>query len=299
MRSSRRCSSSSGSPRAPRAPSPALGLSDNVQTILDPTQPVGSRVTSVRVDGKVLDPKATYKISTFTFPAAGGDNFTSFRKGTSSVTGLLDRDLFRQFFEASATPVAPDFARQQVYATGLKETYRAGEKASIVFTRLDMGARGAPKNSKLELVKVNTDGSTRIFGTVPVVDGNARVLFTVRGGKEFRIVARDSKTTIARAVVRTAPKMSHKVFPKAKFIRSKQTRVRVKVKLKSEVAIPVKGRVTIRVAGRKYNAKVKDGVAKVKLRKFSRPGKYRVVVKFKANDNFASAREKFTLRVQR
>ena len=89
----------------------ALGLSDNVQTILDPTQPVGSRVTSVFVNGKLLDPAATYKISTFTFLAAGGDNFTSFKKGTSSVTGLLDRDLFRQFFEASGA-VAPDFARQ-------------------------------------------------------------------------------------------------------------------------------------------------------------------------------------------
>ena len=199
----------------------------------------------------------------------------------------------------STTPVAPDFARQQIYATGLKDSYKAGEKAAIVFSKLDMNALGAPKNAKLELVKVNTDGSTLTFGTVPVVDGNARALFTVRGGKEFRIVVQDSKTTIARAVVKTKPTLSHKLFPKAKFIKAKKTRVRVKVKLKSEVAIAVKGRVTIRVAGHKYNAKVKNGVAKVKLRKFSRPGKYRVVVKFKANDNFMSASQKFTLRVKR
>ena len=56
---------------------------------------------------------------------------------------------------------------------------------------------------------------------------------------------------------------------------------------------------TVRVAGRKYNARVKDGVAKIKLRKFSRPGKYRVVVQFKANDNFQGARKVTTLRIKR
>jgi 5'-nucleotidase len=276
----------------------ALGLSDNVQTILDPTQPVGSRVTSVFVNGKLLDPAATYKISTFTFLAAGGDNFTSFRKGTSAVTGLLDRDLFRQFFEASAA-VAPDFARQQIYATGLKNSYKAGEKANIVFTKLDMSALGAPKNARLDLVKVKNDGSTVTFGTTPVTNGSARAVFTVRGGKEFRIVAQDSKTTIARAVVRTLPAMTTKLFPKAKFIKSKKTRARIKVKLRSEVALAVKGRVKVTVAGHKYNAKVKHGVAKIKLRKFSRPGKYRVVVQFKANDTFQGVRKTFSMRVKR
>lgn len=276
----------------------ALGLSDNVQTILDPTQPAGSRVTSVLVNGKPLDPAGVYKISTFTFLAAGGDNFTSFKKGTSAVTGLLDRDLFRQFFEASGA-VAPDFARQQVYAAGLKSGYKAGEKATIVFTKLDMNALGAPKNAKLDLVKVNNDGSTLTFGTATVTNGSARAVFTVRGGKEFRIVAQDSKTTLARSVVRTKPTLKTKAFPKAKFIKAKKSRVRIKVKLRSEVAMLVKGRVKVMVAGHKYNAKVKNGVAKIKLRKFSKPGKYRVVVQFKGNDNFQGVRKVSTVRVKR
>lgn len=277
----------------------ALGLSDNVQTVLDPTQPVGSRVTSVRVNGKPLDPAATYKVSTFTFLAAGGDNFTSFKKGTSSVTGLLDRDLFRQYFESSAA-VAPDFARQQVYATGLKDSYRAGEKATIVFDKLDMNALGAPKNARLDLVKVGRDGSTKVFGTTPVVGGQARAVFTVRGGKEVRIVAQDSGTTVARSVVLTKPTLAHKVFPKkARMIKAKKTKVRIKVKVTSAVDIAAKGRVTVRVAGRKYNAKVKDGVAKVKLRTFAKPGKYKVVAKLRANDTFQGASERFTIRVKR
>ncbi len=57
-----------------------------------------------------------------------------------------------------------------------------------------MNASGA-KNTRLDLVKVNKDGSTKVFGTTPVTDGKARAVFTVRGGKELRIVAQDSKTT--------------------------------------------------------------------------------------------------------
>ena len=274
-----------------------LGLSDNVQTTLDGFKPVGERVTSIRINGAPIDLAKTYSVSTFSFLSAGGDNFTAFKEGTTKDTGLVDRDLWIKYL-TDHKPVAPNFAREQIHVSGLKASYKAGERASLVFTKLDMGALGAPKNTKLDLVKVNKDGSTLTFGTATVTDGNARALFTVRGGKEFRIVAQDSKTTIARAVVKTKPTLSHRVFPKAKFIKAKKTRVRVKIKLKSEVATPVKGRVTIRVAGRKYNAKVKDGAAKVKLRKFSRPGKYRVVVKYKASDTFSSARQKFTLRVK-
>ena len=112
-------------------------------------------------------------------------------------------------------------------------------------------------------------------------------------------VAQDSKTTVTRAVTQTKPTMATKVFPKARHIHAKKTRVRIKIKLRSEVALPVKGRVKVKVAGHKYNAKVKDGVAKVKLRKFGRAGKYRVVVQFKANDMFQGVRKTFNIRVKR
>jgi 5'-nucleotidase len=275
-----------------------LGLSDNVQTTLDPTKPAGQRVTSIRINGAPIDLAKTYSVSTFSFLAAGGDNFTAFTEGKTKDTGLVDRDLWIKYL-TDHKPVAPNFAREQVYVSGIKDSYKVGEKATLVFTRLDMGVLGGLKNSRLDLVRVKNDGSTKVFGTAAVTNGNARAIFTVRGGKEFRIVAQDSKTTIARAVVRTKPVMTTKLFPKAKKISSKKTRARIKVKLKSEVELAVKGRVQVKVAGRKYNAKVKDGVAKLKLRKFSRPGKYRVVVKYKANDNFAGVRKTFTIRVKR
>ena len=275
-----------------------LGLSDNVQTTLDPAQPVGQRVTSVRVNGAPLDLAKTYSVSTFSFLAAGGDNFTAFTEGKAKDTGLVDRDLWIKYL-GDHKPVSPDFAREQVYVSGLKDSYRAGDKATIVFDRLDMNPSG-PKNTRLDLVKVNNDGSTKVFGTAAVTNGRARAIFTVRGGKEFRIVAQDSKTTLARGVVLTTPTLAHKVFPKkAGMIKAKKTKVRVKVKVKSAVDLPAKGRVTVKVAGHKYNAKVKDGVAKVKLRTFAKPGKYKVKVQFKANDTFLATSEKFTIRVKR
>jgi 5'-nucleotidase len=82
-------------------------------------------------------------------------------------------------------------------------------------------------------------------------------------------------------------------------IKAKKTKVRIKVKAKSAVDLATKGRVTVKVAGRKYNAKVKDGVAKVKLRKFAKPGKYKVVVKFRGNNTFLATSERFKIRVKR
>lgn len=276
-----------------------LGLSDNVQTTLDAALPVGQRVTSVRINGAPLDLAKTYTVSTFSFLSAGGDNFTAFKDGKTKDTGLIDRDLWIKYL-TDHKPLAPDFNREQIYVSGLKDSYKSGEKASLVFSKLDMNALGAPKNTKVDLVKVNRDNSKLTFGSAGVAaNGFARADFTVRGGKLVNFVFDASKTTIERPVTQTKPTVSSKIFPKAKRIKAKKTKARIKVKVKSEVALAAKGRVVVRVAGRKYNAKVKNGVAKIKLRKFSRPGKYRVVVQFKANDNFQGARKVTTLRIKR
>jgi 2',3'-cyclic-nucleotide 2'-phosphodiesterase (5'-nucleotidase family) len=274
-----------------------LGLSDNVQTTLDPSKPVGQRVTSIHVNGAPIDLAKTYSVSTFSFLATGGDNFTAFKEGTMKDTGLIDRDLWIKYL-TDRKPVSPSFAREQIYVSGLQDTYRAGDKATVVLERLDM--LPSFKNTRLDLVRVKNDGSTKVFGTVPVTDGKARAVFTVRGGKEVRIVAQDSKTTLARSVVLTKPTLATKVFPKkARMIKAKKTKVRIKVKVKSSVDLAAKGRVTVKVAGRKYNAKVKDGVAKVKLRKFAKPGKYKVKVKFRGNNTFLGTSKSFKLRVKR
>ncbi len=286
-------------PASASRPFLALGVSKNVQTILDPSRPAGDRVVSLTIDGVAVDPAKTYTISTFSFLAQGGDNFTAFLEGKSVDTGAIDRDLWIDGFFKNGTAKSPSAIKRQIFATGLKSSYKSGEKATVVFDQLNINSLGVAPVTKLDLIKTNRDNSKLTFGSVPVTNGKARAVFTVRGGKLVSFVAQDSKTTIDRAVTQGKPTVKTKVFPKAKFIKSKKTKARIKIKLKSDVALLVKGRVTVKVAGHKYNAKVKDGVAKIKLRKFSRPGKYKIVVQFKSNDSFQGARSTSTLRVKR
>ena len=56
----------------------------------DPDRPFGSRVTSVTLPGgQPIDPNATYRVATNNFMATGGDRFTTFTRGASTVdTGI-------------------------------------------------------------------------------------------------------------------------------------------------------------------------------------------------------------------
>jgi 5'-nucleotidase len=54
----------------------------------NPTQPVGSRVTSITVSatGQPVDPGANYRVVTNDFMINGGDSYTTFLQGTNTVT---------------------------------------------------------------------------------------------------------------------------------------------------------------------------------------------------------------------
>ena len=116
------------------------------------------------IDGAPLDLAKTYTVSTFSFLAAGGDNFTAFKEGKAKDTGLVDRDLWIKYL-GDNQPVAPDFDREQIYASGPQGRATGPvRRRGIVFTKLDMNALGAPKNTKVDLVKVNSDNSKLTVG---------------------------------------------------------------------------------------------------------------------------------------
>ncbi|QXN95646.1 bifunctional metallophosphatase/5'-nucleotidase [Nocardia iowensis] len=62
--------------------------------------PKGAKVIadSVRIADQPLNPAATYRITTNSFLAAGGDGFTVFTEGTDNVPGPTDLDAFEAFF---------------------------------------------------------------------------------------------------------------------------------------------------------------------------------------------------------
>jgi 5'-nucleotidase len=74
----------------------------------DPREPPGRRVVpgSVTLEGRPLDPAASYRVTVNSFNAAGGDGLTVLREGRDLVRGGLARDALERYV-ARHTPAAP------------------------------------------------------------------------------------------------------------------------------------------------------------------------------------------------
>ncbi|RMI08974.1 ExeM/NucH family extracellular endonuclease [Cellulomonas triticagri] len=180
----------------PSRPYLQLGLSDNVTYTYDEAQPLGSRITSVTVDGEPLDPAAEYRIGTFSFLAQGGDNFRVFAEGTGTTdSGLIDRDAWIAYLEANPG-LAPEFDERAVGVPALPETVVAGEELALPVTGLNLTSLGAPLNTTLD---VQLDGAS--IGSATVTDGAAQVAVTVPAGTAagehvLTLLAAPSGTTV-------------------------------------------------------------------------------------------------------
>ncbi len=199
----------------PSRPYLQLGLSDNVVVTADASRDEGDRITSVTIDGSPLDPAATYAVSTLSFLADGGDNFWAFAEGTMVDTGLLDAELWRTYL-AESSPLEPDFARQQVFETGMPTRVNPG--ASYDFTlgpdlaaptqpnigeTLDLTSLGSPENFEVRIIGVPAEGGPIDLGAVPVVNGVAEVNLNVPDELTdgvVRLVAVPSGTTVTLPV---------------------------------------------------------------------------------------------------
>jgi 5'-nucleotidase len=63
-------------------------------------------VASVTLDGRELDPQATYRVTVNSYLADGGDRFSVFDEGREPVRGLLDVDALEAYFR-ELSPVGP------------------------------------------------------------------------------------------------------------------------------------------------------------------------------------------------
>lgn len=70
--------------------------------------PTGSKVdpASIKINGVVVDPAASYRVTMNSFLATGGDNFSAFNLGTNDLGGAVDTDALEAYFVANS-PVAP------------------------------------------------------------------------------------------------------------------------------------------------------------------------------------------------
>lgn len=290
-----------------------LALSDNVRVTADPAADAGSRITSVRIGDKPLDLAKTYTVSTLSFLSTGGDNFTAFKDGTAVDTGLLDAQLWRDYLAANK-PLSPDFARQQVFATGLPTTVTAGQAITGTLGIGETTAPVFPVNAKtLDLTSLGSPATTSIepylvqgakvvpLGSVPVTDGIATLDLTAPAGLsgtwQFGAVALQSGTVVGAAKpTRSASAINVRVRPKT--LRADRSKVQVRARVRGDDG-PATGKVVVRGHGKERTVKLQGGIATVSLGRYSSPGVKRIVVRYLGSASVAPGKVVLKVRVRR
>lgn len=182
----------------PTRPFLNLGLSDNVNYTYDATRATGDRITSVTIDGLPIDAAREYRIGTFSFLLAGGDNFREFTSGTNTTdSGLIDRDGWISYITANS-PLSPSFDRRGVSVTGIPASaLELGATATVQLDKLDLTSTGSPVNTSVSAV---FEGSAAAAQTSEVTTGSATVAFTVPadvvGTTRLVITASPSNTVV-------------------------------------------------------------------------------------------------------
>ncbi len=82
---------------------PSIGFAYRI----DRRAPVGSRITSITLGGKPIDPAASYRVTTNGFLALGGDGFTVFKAGQGAVTGPTDIEALEAYFHSAPSLDVP------------------------------------------------------------------------------------------------------------------------------------------------------------------------------------------------
>ncbi|MGW9415937.1 ExeM/NucH family extracellular endonuclease [Arthrobacter cupressi] len=195
----------------PSRPYLQLGLSRNVNYTYDGARPAGDRVTSIRVAGELVDPAKSYRIGTFSFLAAGGDNFRIFKEGANTKdSGLVDRDAWIKYLQ-NHKPVSPDFARRSVaVVNSTPAEVKGGDAMTLAVSRLDLTSLGSPVNKSLTAVFTDAKGVATQLGSVPVSGGAAAVELKVpasaaAGTGTLVLTAVESGTVVKTAVQVAAP----------------------------------------------------------------------------------------------
>lgn len=145
----------------PSRPYLQLGMSSNVNYSYDATRDEGSRITSIYIDGKPLDPAASYKVVMPTFLASGGDNFHSLTKAENVYdTGSVDLDAFIEYVKSLPNQeLKPENTRNGFEITNYFDgeatpEVKPGDEKTFTVSDVDLHSKGLILNDKIE-VKLN------------------------------------------------------------------------------------------------------------------------------------------------
>ncbi len=90
-----------------------LQVSQGFAYAYDVGRPLGSRVvaSTMRLDGRPIDPAMDYRVTVNSYMASGGDGFTVLMEGRDKVTGLIDVDAAEAYFAARLPMPSPAAGR--------------------------------------------------------------------------------------------------------------------------------------------------------------------------------------------
>jgi 5'-nucleotidase len=165
-----------------------LGLSESLTYAYDPTAAAGSHITAMYVNGELVQPGESYRVTVNSFLAGGGDNFFTLASGTNRAdTGRIDLQSMVDYFVAF--PVNSPSLEQR--AVGVKfspadtDGYNAGEKVTVNMSSLLFSAGEANRGTAVVSLGDTVLGSAPIDPTiVDTTDevGRASVVMTVPAG---------------------------------------------------------------------------------------------------------------------
>jgi 5'-nucleotidase len=88
-----------------------LQVSRGLQLRVDAAAPAGQRVRELRLQGALLSPDATVRVTVNRFLHGGGDGFTEFAQGRDVVMGPIDIDALEAYLQSLGTVHPPAFDR--------------------------------------------------------------------------------------------------------------------------------------------------------------------------------------------
>lgn len=94
----------------------ALGVSEGFRYEIDATEPRGSRISSITLNGSPIDLAGEYRVAVNSFLASGGDNFGTLADGTDRLDGgFNDLNLLVEYVQENS-PITPSLADRAVPA---------------------------------------------------------------------------------------------------------------------------------------------------------------------------------------
>ena len=299
----------------PSRPFLRLGASEGFFSTFDASRPEGNRITGMWLNGKAIEPATAYSVTVNSFLASGGDNFREFAKGTGSRdTGKIDLQAMVDYMAsfASKTPLAVKSDQRQVGVTwpaGAPRFYRIGGDVDLSLSSLAMtspaDARDALLNIKVGDRTLNPTPVDNTIGTTPFDEsGKSAVSVKLKGktrtGKQLLTFTGPSTgTTFSLPIDVRKARAALKVRTKPGRIVRDKTRTRVKVKATALGLSKVTGKIKVKVGGKTYTVKLKKGKAFIRLHRFSKAGKKRIVVKYAGSKNVRGKSTVVKIRVKR